>query len=72
MDKNLIPSARGIAGTEGLEIIQFEQVDIELVAQKRQAASQANNDTNLAKHSGVSKNTEHNVKQLPWKSFRNL
>ena len=39
---------------------------------QRQAASQAKNDTNLAKQSGVSKNTQHNVKLLPWKRNRNL
>ena len=43
-------------------VIQFEQVDFEQVAEKRQAASQTKNDTNLAKQSGVSKNTQHNVK----------
>ena len=47
-------------------VIQFEQVDFEQVAEKQQAALQAINDTNLAKQSGVSKNT-----QL-WKSNRNL
>ena len=34
------------------EIIQLEQVDFEQVAEKRQAASKAKNDTNLAKQSG--------------------
>ena len=43
-------------------VIQFEQVDFEQVAEKRQACDVAKNDTNLAKQSGVSKNTQHNVK----------
>ena len=46
------------------EIIQFEHVDFEQVVEKRQAASQAKNGTNRAKQSGVSKNTQHNVKLL--------
>ena len=50
------PSAK-----DAQDIIQFEQVDFEQVAETRQAALQAKNDTNLAKHSGVSKNTQHNV-----------
>ena len=64
MDKNLIPLARRIAGAEGhqqkvaQEIIQFERVDHELVAEKRQACDVAKNDTNLAKQSVV----QHNVK----------
>ena len=41
---------------------QFDQVDFEQIAEKRQAASQAKNDTNLSKQSGVSKNTQHNTK----------
>ena len=44
------------------EIIQFEQIDFEQVTEKRQAASQAKNGTNHAKQSGVSKNTQHNVR----------
>ena len=63
-DKNLIPSARRIPkaiSKDAQDIIQFEQVDFEQVAETRQAALQAKNDTNLAKHSGVSKNTQHNV-----------
>ena len=68
MDKNLIPSARRIAGAEGhqqkeaQELIQFERVDLEQVAEKRQACDVAKNDTNLAKQSDVSKNTQHNVR----------
>ena len=78
MDKNLIPSARRIAGAEGhqqkdaQEIIQFERVDFEQVAEKRQACDVAKNGSNFAKQSDVSKNTQHNVKWLPWKSKRNL
>ena len=78
MDKNLIPSARRITRAEGHQqrtpkrSSSFEQVDFEQVAEKRQACDAAKNDTNLAKQSGVSKNTQHNVKLLPWKSNRNL
>ena len=43
-------------------MIQFERVDHEQVAEKRQACDVAKNDANLAKQSGVSKNTQHNVK----------
>ena len=55
--RNRRPSAK-----DAQEIIQFGQVDFEQVAEKRQAASQAKNDANLAKQSGVSKNIQHNVK----------
>ena len=51
------PSAK-----DAQEVIQLEQVDFEQVAVKRQTASQAKNDTNLAKQSGEPKNTQHNVK----------
>ena len=51
------PSAR-----DAEEIIQFERVDHEQVAEKRQTTSQTKNDTYLAKHSGVSKNTQQSVK----------
>ena len=67
MDENLIPSARRIAGAEGhqqkdaQEIIQFERVDFEQVAEKR-ACDVAKNDANLAKQSDMSKNTQDNVK----------
>ena len=52
------------------EIILFERVDHEQVAEKRQTASQTKNDTNLAKQSDVSKNTQHNVRLLLCKSNR--
>ena len=55
--RNRRPSAK-----DAQEIIQFEQADFEQVAEKRQAASKSKNDTNLAKKSGVSKNTQHTVK----------
>ena len=54
------------------EIILFERVDHEQVAEKRQTASQTKNDTNLAKQSDVSKNTQHNVRLLLCKSNRLL
>ena len=68
MDKNLIPSARRIAGAEGHQqkgrsrdhpagVSRFEQV-----AEKRQAFDEAKNDTNLAKQSDMSRNTQHNEK----------
>ena len=44
------------------EAIQFEQDDFEQVEEKRQAATQTKNDTNLAKQSGVSKNTQRKLK----------
>ena len=69
MDKNLIPSARRIAGAEGhqqrtLKIsYEFEQVDFEQVAEKRQACDRKPRSTrNRAKQSGVSKNTQRNIK----------
>ena len=51
------PSAK-----DAQKIIHFERVDHEQIAEKRQAASQAKNDANLAKQSDMSKNTQHNVK----------
>ena len=53
-------SIRRPSTKEAQEVIQFEQVDFEQVAEKRQACDV--NDTNLSKQSGVSKNTQHNVK----------
>ena len=70
--------ARRIAGAEGhrqrtlQEVIQFEQVNHEQVAGKRQACDVSKNNANLAKQSGVSKNTQHIVKQLLWEKNRNL
>ena len=55
-------SSRRPPTKEAQEVIQFEQVDFEQVAEKRQACDVAKNDTNLAMQSGVSKNTQHNVK----------
>ena len=60
------PSAK-----DAQEVIHFEEIDFEHVAEKRQAASQTKNHTNLAQQSGVSK-THHNVKLLLWKSNRHL
>ena len=68
MDKNPIPigqkdcSNRRPPAKDAQEIIQFERVDHEQVAEKRQTTSQAKNDANLAKQSDISKNTQHNVR----------
>ena len=56
------PAPRSPSAKDAQEVIQFDQVDHEQVAEKRQAASQAKKDKNLAKQSGVSKNTQHDVK----------
>ena len=55
------PAHRRPSAKDAQEVIQFERLDHEQVAEKRQTASQAKNDANLAKQSGVSKNTQHNV-----------
>ena len=68
MNKNLVPTARRIAGAEGHQQKTlkrssiFERVDHEQVAEKRKACDVAKNDANLAKQSDMSKNTQHNVK----------
>ena len=66
MDKNLIESAEGLHEPE---IIQFE---LHRSQRSDRQHRKPKNDTNLAKQSGVSKNTQHNVKLLPWKSNGNL
>ena len=54
--------SRRSSAKDAQEIIQFERVEHEQVAEKRQTASPAKNDTNLAKKSDMSKNTQHNVR----------
>ena len=54
------PAHRRPLAKDAQEVIQFERVDFEQVAEKRQACNVSKNDANLAKQS-VTKNTQHNV-----------
>ena len=74
MDRNFIPSARRIAGAEGHQqrtlkrSSSFEQVDFEQVAERERQHRKPRDDTNRAKQSGASKNTQHNVKVVAVKN----
>ena len=78
MDKNFIPSARRIAGTEGHQqrtlkrSSSLSKSNLNRSQRSDRQHRKTKNDTNLAKESGVPKNTQHNVKMLSWKSNRNL
>ena len=56
------PAHRRPSAKDAQEVIRVEQVDFEQVAEKRQACDVAKNETNLAKQSDLSKNTQYNVK----------
>ena len=69
--QNVYDVRRGVPGVEFLnaadtdtpDIVEYEHVDLEQLAEKEQAVSQAETDENLAKQAAVSKFKQHIAEQ---------